>query len=208
VSNVAIRIQGARVPKEMSGEKPSGPRQKRRLWVAIGLAAGMTVVVAVLLTVLLWPDGEKGRSGSNDGSGDVTQVTSPYDLHEASAETGPSDVKSASLVSISLTAKDGKSNYYGLSANTVAAKALIKAVSGADEVGAAEVVTTTTAPGTAPVSTTSALSSLTFLFPDRSTLAFDLYVEQGIVGRSGHFWRVDGDLVALIEAAVSSRQQQ
>jgi hypothetical protein len=150
----------------------------------------------------------RSRRSSNGDSGDSTQVTSPYDLHEAPAETGPGDVKRASLVSISLAAKDGSSSYYGLSVDTAAAKALIRAVSRADEVDAPSIVTATTAPGTAPAAPTSAVSTLTFLFPDRSTLAFDLYVEQGIVGRSGHFWRVDGNLATLIEAAVSSRQQQ
>jgi hypothetical protein len=195
------------VPQPAIGGKASGPRRKRRLWIALGLLAVVAVVVVVLLVVLLNRDGDKGQSGSTEGGGDATQVTSPYDLHELPAGTGPGDVKNASLVSISLPAAGGRSDYYGLSATTPAAKALIRAISGAREVDPAAVSTTATAvPSTA--SQAASLATLTFLFPDRSTLAFDLYLGQGIIARGGHSWQVDGDLAALIEAAVSANNQQ
>jgi hypothetical protein len=194
------------VPQEASSEKLSGARRRRRLWITVGVLAAAVVVIAVLLAVLLGRNGQDGRSGSDDNSGYGTQVTSPYDLHEAPAETGPGDVERATLVSISLLSKDGKSDYYGLSADTTSAKALIGAVSGAEEIDAAAVASTTSTQGSSSVGQETAASTLTFLFPDRSTLAFDLYVAQGLISRGGHFWRVDGDLAALIEAAVSSQQ--
>jgi hypothetical protein len=194
------------VPQEASSEKLPGARRRRRLWIIVGLLAAAVIVIAVLLAVLLGKGGEEGRSNSNDSSGDGTQITSPYDLHEAPAETGPGDVERATLVSISLPSIDGKSDYYGLSADTTSAKALIAAVSGAEEIDAAAVASTTSTQGSSSAGQGTAASTLTFLFPDRSTLAFDLYVAQGLISRSGHFWRVSSDLAALIEAAVSSQQ--
>ncbi len=137
-----------------------------------------------------------------DANGSATQVTSPYDLHELPAGTGPGDVGHASLVSISLADQSGKSAYYSLSADTEEFKALAEAVSGADEVGAADVVTTTIA-GTSS-GTTTVTPTLTFLFTDRTTLAFDLYLKQGIVGRGGDFWKAEGNLEALVQAAVKA----
>jgi hypothetical protein len=177
--------------------------RRRRLMFLAG--AALVVVAAVMVTLVL-VDRHKAssRNAAAEDATTATPVTSPYDLHEAPAGTGPGDVKSASLVSISLVTEDGKSDYYGLSADTAAAKALIEAVSGAGEVDAATIATTTT--GSA-AGQSSAIATLTFLFPDRSTLAFDLYVAQRVIARGGHYWQVAGDLPGLIDAAVSSSQQ-
>jgi hypothetical protein len=171
------------------------------------LAGAALVVVAAVMVTLVLVDRHKdsSRNAAAEDATIDTPVTSPYDLHEAPAGTGPGGVKSASLVSISLVTEDGKSDYYGLSADTVAAKALIEAVSGADEVDAATIAATTT--GSEAAGQSSAIATLTFLFPDRSTLAFDLYVAQRVIARGGHYWQVAGDLPGLIDAAVSSSQQ-
>jgi hypothetical protein len=50
-------------------------------------------------------------------------------------------------------------------------------------------------------------STLTFVFPDRGKLTFDLYVEQGLVARGDKAWAVDGDLAALIAAAVAAGER-
>jgi hypothetical protein len=166
-----------------------GARQRRLIF----LVAALLVIAAVVIVIVLAVRHDSGTKTTQDSDGSATAITSPYDLHELPAGAEPGDVQNASLVSLSLPGDSGTADYYGLSADNPAAKALIQAVSGADEVDAPEVSTTA--------------STLTFLFPDRSTLAFDLYLEQGIIGRGGHFWRVDGDLSALVQAAVSANQQ-
>jgi hypothetical protein len=190
------------VPTQEISGKTAGPQRRQRLWIALGAIVAVVVVVAVVLAVLLNRGNDEGSTGANGADGDSTQVTSPYDLHELPAGTGPGDVDRASLVSISLPADNGQPKYYGLSADTEASKALIKAVSRAKEVDAPGVVTTTTAAGSS--TSVTAVSTLTFLFPDRSTLVFDLYLKQDVIGRGGQFWKVDGDLEALVQAASKS----
>jgi hypothetical protein len=186
--------------------KDSGGRgaRQRRL---ILLVAGLLIIAAVVIVIVVAVRHDSVTDTTQDSGGSATAITSPYDLHELPAGTAPGDVQNASLVSISLPGIGGASDYYGISADNPAAKALIQAVAGADQVDSSEAPTITVLDTTTSGAPASA-ATLTFLFPDRSTLAFDLYVEQGLIGRGGHFWRVDGDLAALVQAAVSANEQQ
>lgn len=176
---------------------------RKRRTILLSAVAVVVVVAIVLVVVFTVRDNSSNGLSATDANGGITDVTSPYDLHELPAGTGPGDVGRASLVSISVPDANGKPKYYGLSADTEECKALVKAVSGAKEVDGSDVSTTTTAAGTSS-GTVAGASTLTFLFPDRSTLAFDLYLAQGIVGRGGHFWKVQGDLRALVRAAITA----
>jgi hypothetical protein len=191
------------VSQQPAIERKPRPQRRRRLWVAGGVVVVVAVVVAIILAVVLRHGNANNTSGSDNGTGDATEVTSPYDLHELSADTGPGDVSKASLVSISLPSGDGTSKYYGLSSGTEPANALIEAVAKAKEVEAGDLATTTTQQGGSSTRASTG-ATLTFLFPDRTTLSFDMYVQQGIIARGGRFWRVDGELSALVEAAVTA----
>ncbi len=179
------------LPEEVKSE-PDGPRNAGRLSRLLLLVAILLVVAAVIVVVFVVVGRDDATTTATTGgvADGATQVTSPYDLHELPADTDPGEVKDASLVSVSLPNDTGGTDYYGLSADTDAAKALIQAVSGAEAVEAAQVEPTQ--------------STLTFMFPDRSTLAYELYVQAGVIGRSGGYWRVDGDLAALVEAALAA----
>jgi len=187
------------MPEKPSGPEPpdddqgaASPKQSRaarqlRLLVLLGV---LLVVVAVILVVVA----VVGRDDSTvttqtTQTDDVTLVTSPYDLHELPEGTKPSEVKNATLVSISRPNDTGGTDYYSLSSDTDAAKAIIDAVSKAESVEAAQAEPTET--------------TLTFLFDDRSTLLFEVYLEADIVGRAGEYWLADGDLSALIDAAIA-----
>jgi hypothetical protein len=185
-----------------TGAKVPARILRRRRIIFVSAAALLVAAVVVLAVVFAVRDNSSKGPSSTGASGNVTDVTSPYDLHELPAGTGPGAVGQASLVSISIPDANGKSKYYGLSADTDECKALVKAIAGAKEIDASDVVTTTTAGITS--GTVTGASTLTFLFPDRSTLAFDLYLAQGIVGRGGDFWKAQGDLEALVQAAITA----
>ena len=197
-------------------QNPPAPKRSRRLprqTQLMLLAVILLIIVAIIVVVaLVWGpgDGADDSNGNGTAAGE-TVVTSPYDLHELPAEAGPGDVEKASLVSISLAAADGSADYFGLSADTEPAKALMKAVADAEELEKPDTTDTTDAVGaaetTAPGDQTPG-SMLTFLFPDRTTLAFDLDVDEGTIARGGRVWQVDGDLAALIDAAVSVHERQ
>lgn len=191
---------GNGTPPEERNTRMSRRTQLVLLSVILLIIAAVVVVVVLLLT----SGNEAGDGGTTGTLAGDTDITSPYDLHELSADTGPGDVQKASLVSISLPAADGASDYYGLSSDTEPAKALMKAVADADEVEASEESTSSESTTTDQVP----LSTLTFLFPDRSTLTFELDVDAGTVARGGRVWLVDGDLAALVDAAISLQEGQ
>lgn len=167
------------------------------------LAAILLAVAVVVILVILLVGRDDGSDASDDtGTGDgSTDITSPYDVHELPADTGPDDVEQATLVSIALVNESGTVDYYGLSSDTEPAEALMKAISDADELDTSEVPAAIS--GTAATDEELQAPTITFLFADRGTLAFNLFAEQDIIARGGRFWQVDGDLSTLIEAAVS-----
>ncbi len=186
-------------------EEPTGDRPSRRsrLIMTTGiLLAVAAVIVVVVLLVTGGGDETDDTSGPGTDIG-ITNITSPYDVHELPADTDLGDVEDATLVSISLVTTGGGAAYYGLSSDTEPAQALIKAVADAKALEAAEVSTTQAGAEGAPP----AVSTLTFLLPDRGTLTFDLDTGQGIITRDGQAWRVEGNLAALIDAAVTYQQQ-
>ncbi len=183
---------------------PDRPSRRSRLLMTTGiLLAVAAVIVVVVLLVTGGGDETDDTSGPGTDIG-ITNITSPYDVHELPADSDLGDVESATLVSISLVTTEGGVAYYGLSSDTEPAQALIKAVADAKELEATEVSTTEAGAEGTPA----AVSTLTFLLPDRGTLTFDLDTGQGTITRNGQAWQVEGDLAALIDAAVTYQQQQ
>lgn len=179
-------------------------RQKRLLVVGAILLAVVAVVVVV---VLLVGGGDEGDTSDNGATGDSgTDITSPYDVYEMPADTDIGEVQQATLVSIAVMNAGGALDYFGLSSDTEPAQALMQAVADANELDADEVpAAVSEAAAATPVEEG---PSITFLLPDRGTLAFGLYADEGIVTREGRFWLVENDLSALITAAVSYQEQQ
>lgn len=200
--------------------KDSGQRLSRRTQIVLFSTIGVVVAaVVVVVLLLLTGNGEADDSVDTDTEPGEMNVTSPYDLYELPEDTGPGDVQKASLVSISLTSADGTADYFGLSSDTEPAKALMKAIAQAKEVGEAEEGedtesdegdeaddSTTTETEVSDDATPDSL--ITFLFPDRTTLSFVLYLEDGTIARGGRVWLVEGDLATLVDAAVSLHERQ
>lgn len=177
-----------------AGDQDSPPPESSRhsrLLLLLGLLVVVAAVIVVLFVVVGRGDDTTSDTTVADGD-DSTLVTSPYDLHELPADSGPGEVEDATLVSISRPNATGGTDYFGLSSDTDPAKSIIQAVVEAESVEAAQVAPTEV--------------SITFLLPDRGTLAFDAYVEADIIGRAESYWRVDGDLANLIDTAVSVGQ--
>ena len=131
-------------------------------------------------------------------------VTSPYDFFELPAGTEPRDVEDASYVSILLVDASGQITSYGLSMDMDEAQALRTAVYEAEQVDAGILSSLTTEPQATSDTVTEIESTLTFVFPDRTTLTFDLYADHGLIGRDDQAWQVAGDLALLIEGAATA----
>ncbi len=187
------------------GDDPRRPVNRR--WVTLAAAVAVVIVAAVLLTVFFTGGNDGTDRQTTDGAGDVTGVTSPYAFSELPDADGPARVADASYVSILMADEKGQLTGYGLNSHMPEAEALKVAVVGAQEVGSEALPTSTTALGGSPEATDLLHSTLTFVFPDRGTLTFDLYVEQGCIARGGRVWRVNGDLSLLIGAAVAAGGQ-
>ena len=196
----------------MSQETADGQGSVRRSvqlkWVIIALIVA-AVVVAVILVSLLLVDRQHDseRRAVDEAAAAVTEVTSPYDFSELPAESDPGDVESASFISILLADDSGQLTSYGIDSDLPAAQALSEAIRTADEVDAAALATSTTVSDTSSGADAAAVSTVTFVFPDRGTLTFDLYLDPGLIARGDRVWRVDGDLKALVAAAVAAGQQ-
>jgi hypothetical protein len=134
-------------------------------------------------------------------------VTSPYDFFELPAGAEPQDVEDASYVSILLVGEGAQLTSYGLSSDMPEAQALRDAVHEAEEADKEVLSSLTTAPQAASGGQAGLDSTLTFVFPDRTTLTFDLFVEQGLIARDDRVWQVEGNLVLLVEAAATAGPQ-
>ena len=101
-------------------------------------------------------------------------------------------------MSIYVPNESGTLTSYGVSSDLPATQALSEAIRKADEVGADEAAAT--------LGAKAADSTITFVLPSRDTLTFALYLEQGMIARGSQVWRPDGDLKALVEAAIAGPQ--
>jgi hypothetical protein len=194
------------VPQANADKERGGARTTRRRWIALAAVVAVTVVAVVLVVLLARDDDRTGSQAAAD-TGAATQVTSPYDFAELPEDSGPAEVESASYVSILLADEAGALTAYGLDAGMPAALALKQAVMNAEEADSDLLASLPTFTSTASGATAQVGSTLTFVFADRGKLTFDLYVGQGLVGRGGRAWRVEGDLAVLIEAAAAAGQQ-
>lgn len=193
------------MPQPNADKEPAAVHSVGRRWLAVTAAAAVIVVAVVLIVVLV--DDEGAVSPATADSGAVTEVTSPYDFSELPEDSGPPQVENASYVSILLADEAGQVTAYGLNSNMSAAEALKQAVLGAGKADFDLVTSIMATASTVSGEDATIGSTLTFVFPEREKLTFDLYVEQGLIARGRRAWRVDGDLAALIEAAVAAGQQ-
>ena len=191
-------------------DTPQGPRLGRvqRKWLLFGVAGVVVIVVVVLLTVLLTgrEDADSGLA-SDQGDAGETLVTSPYDFFELPAGSEPRDVENASYVSILLASESGQLTSYGLGSEMPEAQALRDAVHEAEETDEEVLSSLATEPRATSDGEAVLRSTLTFVFPDRTTLTFDLFVDQGLIARDGRIWQVEGDLALLVEAAATAGPQ-
>jgi hypothetical protein len=194
-------------------EKRDTPRvptvgRVRRKWLLFAVAGVVVLVVLVLLAVLLTgrEDADSGLA-SDQGDAGETLVTSPYDFFELPVGSEPQDVEDASYVSILLVSESGQLTSYGLSSEMPEAQALKAAVHEAEEADEEVLSSLTTTPRAVSDGENGLGSTLTFMFPDRTTLTFDLYVDQGLIARDDRVWRVEGDLSLLVEAAATAGPQ-
>jgi hypothetical protein len=195
-------------PQKTEDPRRSGLGGRRPKWLVFALAGAIVLVAVILVGVSL----HGGADDANDLASDATdsgatEVTSPYDFTELPAGTGPSDVADASYVSVLLVNKSGQLTSYGLSAEVAAAQALKEAVRQAEQVDGDILSSLTTVTQAASAGTDGLRPTLTFVFPDRTTLTFAAYVEQGLIVRDERAWRVEGDLAMLIEAAATAGGQ-
>ena len=98
------------------------------------------------------------------------------------------------------------STSYGIDAALPAGKALLEAVRASVEVDAATLPTQST--GTVANAGSATTSSLTFVYPNRGTLTFDLYPAENLIARGGRVWKVEADLQTLILAVAKADQSQ
>jgi hypothetical protein len=167
------------------------------------LILGLVVAIAVL-AIILDRERDEARRASAAAATSTTGVNSPYDFVELPGDTDLDRLEEASLVSILLTSEEGRLTSYGASTVLPAAQALTAAVRDSREVDAAtaeEIAQT----GAGDVSEPQA--TLTFILPNREILTFSADLDRGLVARGGKAWLVDGDLRALVEAAISGRGQ-
>ncbi len=196
------------MPEEPIG--PEDPINRRQVSVrrVVFLLALLLVVAAVIVVavVLTGPDDDSRPGGADGTDSGLTGVTSPYDFSELPDQKGPGEVERASYVSIMLVDAAGSLTSYGANATLPAAKALLDAVRSSDEVDDATAAALgQNAQGTANGATA---STLTFVFPDRSTLTYTLYLNEGLIARGSRAWEPQGDLPKLVQAIVAAGQPQ
>jgi hypothetical protein len=195
------------VSKETADKQGFLGRRVRVKWVIIAVTIAVVVMAVILVSLLLVDrhrDSER-RAAATEAAA-ATEVTSPYDFSELPADSGLNDIEGASFVSVLLADEAGQLTGYKISSDQPAAQVLTEAIRGADELDAAALATTTADSGGASDTGDATVSNITYVFPDRSTLTFDLYLDQGLIARGDQAWRPDGDLQALVEAVVAAGQ--
>jgi hypothetical protein len=189
----------------MSADAAKGPgffgRSASRRSLLLMVAA-LIVVIAVIVVVVVLVDrsNDQSRRAALADDTEATAVTSPYDMTELTGDTNLNVVSKAAFISILVPNDSGTLTSYGVSSDLAAAQALSQAIAGAEEVDAqlAASMTSTTGAGGA--------STITFVLASRETLTFTLAIDQGLIARSGKAWRPDGDLTALVQAAIKAPQ--
>jgi hypothetical protein len=165
-------------------------------WVLVVVIALIIVMAAIVATVLLIDRSrDDDRRAAADAATSTTGITSPYDLAELPLDADLDVVEKAAFVSIFVPNDSGTLTSYGVSADLPAARSLIEAIKGADKVDPDGALS--------ELGGKAAESSLTFVLPTRETVSFALYLEQGVVARGADVWQPDGDVKALIDAAIA-----
>ncbi len=195
----------------MSEDRPEAQgffaRKVPARWFFLAVAFLLVVLAAVVLTLLLVDKTrDSERRAAAEAATSTLGVSSPYDLTELPADTDLDVVDNAAFISILVPNAEGKLTSYGMSSELPTTEALVKAVKKADKVGDEEAATLAAAgstgdPGAAGDTTGS--PTITFVLPTRETLTFVVNLEQGLIVRGDQTWRPDGDLKALIEAAIA-----
>jgi hypothetical protein len=184
--------------------KPSSSGTPRKRYLLAAAALVVVVVIVVVVVVVVTRGGDSDTATPDDLSA-VTLVTSPYDMIELPSDIDLDVVSKASFISILVPDDSGKLTSYGVSSDLPAAKALMQAVADGkavdDETAAS--VTASTVPASGGSNGT---ATITFVFASRETLTFALALADGLVARGSKAWKPEGDLKALVQAAIKSPQ--
>jgi hypothetical protein len=170
-----------------------------RKWVIVIAVVVIDLIIAIAVVAIVLDRERDDARRASSAATSTTDVGSPYDFVELPDDVDLDRIEAASLVSILLADETGKLTSYGVSTGLPAAQALAEAVRGAEEVDAETAV----APGGGADSGPQA--TITFVLPNREILTFLADLDRGLVARGVSAWRIDGDLRALVEAAISGR---
>jgi hypothetical protein len=185
--------------------KTRKPLSRRTL--LLGAVVFVVIIVVVVVVVVLTTGGDKQDGAALGDESTATLVTSPYDMIELPGGMSLDVVAKTSFISILVPDGKGSLTSYSVKSDLPAAQALINAVIDAKEVDEklAAAVTATTVPLTSGDSST-ATATITFVFASRETLTFALDLGQGLIARESQAWRPEGDLKALVDAAIKAPQ--
>lgn len=188
------------MPADASDKQGLFSRSVSLKWFLIMAAALVVIMAAIVVAVVLIDRSQDraDREAAQAATATTSGVASPYDLTELPAEADLDSIEDAAFVSLYLPNDDGTLTSYGVSSELPATQELGEAIRKADEVGADEAAAT--------LGAKAADSTITFVLPSRDTLTFALYLEQGMIARGSQVWRPDGDLRALVQAAVAVPQ--
>jgi hypothetical protein len=183
---------------------------KRRVqlkWVLVLVAVMLVIMVTIVVVlVLVDRDRDEDRRQAAATTTSSPPVTSPYDFSELPADTDLAALGQVAFVSILAPNDQGDATSYGISSDLPAAQALSEAIRNAAELDSNEAAALTAALAGAMVAGNATPSTITFVFADRGTLTFVLNLDLEIVTRGERAWRPDGDLRALVEAALMGNQ--
>jgi hypothetical protein len=181
-----------------------------RKWVIVTAVVVAALIIAIaVVAIVLDRERDEARRAAATAATSTTGISSPYDFVELPDDEDLDAVEAASLVSILVADEDGKLTSYGVSTGLPAARALSDAVRDAQEVDA-ETVSEMSGPGSTSAegaggdADSTASATITFVLPSREILTFLADLDTGLLARGDSAWQIDGDLRALVEAAISS----
>lgn len=179
-------------PKEQGFFSKSVPMR----WLLVTVLC-LLVIMAIVIVVLVLDNraDDKTRRAEAAATVSTTGAVSPYDLTELPIGADRGVVDDAAFVSIFTPDETGRLTSYGISSGLPIAKRLIEAVKKADEVDPDDAATA--------LGGRAAESTITFVLPNRETITFALYLDQGMIARGVEVWKPDGDFVTLVDTAVS-----
>lgn len=157
----------------------------------------LLVIMAIVIVVLVLDNrgDDKARRAEAAATATTTGATSPYDLTELPVGADRDVVDDAAFVSIFTPDDSGRLTSYGISSGLPTAKRLIEAVKKADKVDPDDAATA--------LGGRAAESTITFVLPNRETITFALYLDQGMIARGVEVWKPGSDFVALVDTAIS-----